>query len=283
MRRARPMPTASLNEPSAKFRTEQLRLFVLNALRENGRYRAYRPAGSWRRMSDQETTSSSPSQSSSDERPQQKTNQPERGQHRDRGRRRHPAQNQPQQQQQQHRRAEPTLNMEELRELVELIAQHGFTDFELEREGIRVRLRRELPSQATASTGAASSTAPAPPVPQAPPVQPATETRGSASAHAATTASQPPAEPAKTAAAPEEDLHIITSPIVGTFYRSPSPQSEPFVRIGSHVGPDTVVCIIEAMKLMNEIQAETTGEVAKIYVENGQPVEFGQPLYGIKK
>jgi acetyl-CoA carboxylase biotin carboxyl carrier protein len=274
------MPTASLNEPSAKFRTEQLRLFVLNALRENGRYRAYRPAGSWRRMSDQETTSSSPSQSSSDERPQQKTNQPERGQHRDRGRRRHPAQNQPHQQQQ-HRRPEPTLNMEELRELVELIAQYGFTDFELEREGIRVRLRRELPSQTAASSGAASSAAPAPPMPQAPPVQPLTETRGSSSAPVET-ASQQAVEPAK-AAAPEEDLHIITSPIVGTFYRSPSPQSEPFVRIGSLVGPDTVVCIIEAMKLMNEIQAETTGEVAKIYVENGQPVEFGQPLYGIKK
>ncbi|MBD0326564.1 MAG: acetyl-CoA carboxylase biotin carboxyl carrier protein [Pyrinomonadaceae bacterium] len=171
--------------------------------------------------------------------------------------------------------------MEELRELVELIAQYGFTDFELEREGIRVRLRRELPSQTAGSSGAATPAAPAPqpPVPQAPPVQPSLETRSSAPV---ATTSQPQVEPAK-AAAPEEDLHIITSPIVGTFYRAASPQSEPFVRIGSHVGPDTVVCIIEAMKLMNEIQAETTGEVAKIYVENGQPVEFGQPLYGIKK
>jgi acetyl-CoA carboxylase biotin carboxyl carrier protein len=85
------------------------------------------------------------------------------------------------------------------------------------------------------------------------------------------------------AAAGEEDLHIITSPIVGTFYRSPSPNAESFVRLGSHVDPDTVVCIIEAMKLMNEIQAETSGEVAKIYVENGQPVEYGQPLFGIKR
>ena len=73
---------------------------------------------------------------------------------------------------------------------------------------------------------------------------------------------------------------IITSPIVGTFYRAPSPTAEPFVRLGSHVDPDTVVCIIEAMKLMNEIQAETSGEVVKIYVENGQPVEYGQPLLG---
>ena len=76
---------------------------------------------------------------------------------------------------------------------------------------------------------------------------------------------------------------MIPSPIVGTFYRAASPNADAFVKIGSRVEPDTVVCIIEAMKLMNEIQAETTGEVAKIYVENGQPVEYGQPLYGIKK
>ena len=75
---------------------------------------------------------------------------------------------------------------------------------------------------------------------------------------------------------------MIPSPIVGTFYRAASPNTESFVKIGSHVEPDTVVCIIEAMKLMNEIQAETTGEVAKIYVENGQPVEYGQPLFGVK-
>ena len=69
---------------------------------------------------------------------------------------------------------------------------------------------------------------------------------------------------------------------MGTFYRSASPSAEPFVKIGSSVEAETVVCIIEAMKLMNEIQAETTGEVAKIYVENGQPVEYGQPLFGVK-
>ena len=75
---------------------------------------------------------------------------------------------------------------------------------------------------------------------------------------------------------------MITSPIVGTFYRSPSPTAEPFVKIGSNVEASSVVCIIEAMKLMNEIQAEATGEVVKIYVENGQPVEYGQPLFGIR-
>ena len=76
---------------------------------------------------------------------------------------------------------------------------------------------------------------------------------------------------------------MIPSPIVGTFYRSASPNVDPFVKIGSSVEPDSVVCIIEAMKLMNEIQAETSGEVVKIYVENGQPVEYGQPLFGIKR
>jgi acetyl-CoA carboxylase biotin carboxyl carrier protein len=94
-----------------------------------------------------------------------------------------------------------------------------------------------------------------------------------------------PAHPgAESASAASEDqgLHIITSPIVGTFYRSPSPTADPFIKIGSNVEPVTVVCIIEAMKLMNEIQAETSGEVAKIYVENGQPVEYGQPLFGIR-
>ena len=76
---------------------------------------------------------------------------------------------------------------------------------------------------------------------------------------------------------------MITSPIVGTFYRSASPTAEPFVRVGSTVEPSTVVCIIEAMKLMNEIQAEVRGVVEKIFVENGQPVEYGQPLFGIRR
>jgi acetyl-CoA carboxylase biotin carboxyl carrier protein len=80
----------------------------------------------------------------------------------------------------------------------------------------------------------------------------------------------------------DQDLQIVPSPIVGTFYRSRSPNAEPFVTVGSHVEPASIVCIIEAMKLMNEIQAEATGVVAKIYVENGQPVEYGQPLFGIR-
>ena len=81
---------------------------------------------------------------------------------------------------------------------------------------------------------------------------------------------------------PEAVLRVIKSPIVGTFYRSPSPNSEPFVVVGDRVEPDTVVCIIEAMKLMNEIQAELSGVIAEVYPENAQAVEYGEPLFGIK-
>ncbi len=187
-----------------------------------------------------------------------------------------------------HRRLDPSLNMDELRDLVHLIAEHGFTDFELEREGFRVRLRRELAPQIIQSQAAQAQ-------PQSFEQQPAgsqattgeakPSTGGGASGAAASHQPAPrhPGAEAEAAASEDEGLHIITSPIVGTFYRSPSPTSDPFVRIGSRVDADSVVCIIEAMKLMNEIQAEATGEVVKIYVENGQPVEYGQPLFGIKQ
>lgn len=166
-------------------------------------------------------------------------------------------------------RPAPSVNMDELRELIALLRENGLAEFELEREGFRVRLRREsnqLEGQA--------------PVEQLPiPLPNVTP------AHSSNQSAVSPVHPgaqAQTAASEDSDLHIITSPIVGTFYRSPSPNAEPFVKIGSNVGPESIVCIIEAMKLMNEIQAETGGEVAKIYVENGQPVEYGQPLFGIK-
>ncbi len=165
--------------------------------------------------------------------------------------------------------------MEELRELMELFTSHGLTDFEIENEDIRVRLSKNPTPETTTRTAAVPSS-------HAPTQQ----------ATSATSATEPPANTAidsnasNTAARAEEkteELYIITSPIVGTFYRSPSPTADVFVKQGSHVEPDTVVCIIEAMKLMNEIQAETTGVIEKVYVENGQPVEYGQPLFGIKK
>ena len=163
-----------------------------------------------------------------------------------------------------------SVNMEELRELIALLRDNGLAELELENEGFRVRLRRDsglvqAAPQATETAVPASAPAPAP-------VQPAPAASGPA--HLGTHAS--------TEASHDQDLHIIPSPIVGTFYRSPSPTAEAFVKIGSNVEPESVVCIIEAMKLMNEIQAEASGEVVKIYVENGQPVEYGQPLFGIK-
>jgi acetyl-CoA carboxylase biotin carboxyl carrier protein len=167
----------------------------------------------------------------------------------------------------------PSVNMDELRELIGLLRDNGLAELELEREDFRVRLRREnvLPSPDFADVSPSVNQVAVTrqqQVPTAPPL-------------AATSPAHPGAQ-AETAASEDQGLHIISSPIVGTFYRSPSPNAESFVKIGSNVEAETVVCIIEAMKLMNEIQAEVTGEVAKIYVENGQPVEYGQPLFGIK-
>ena len=173
-------------------------------------------------------------------------------------------------------RTEIPVNMDELRELIGLIREHEFTEFELEREGFRVRFRRG--AEAGESAGAAGGHQAVHGSPQSSPTLAAPETGSTAP-----TAPSHPGAKAQTEASEDQDLYIIPSPIVGTFYRSPSPNAESFVKIGSRVEGDTIVCIIEAMKLMNEIQAETSGEVAKIYVENGQPVEYGQPLFGIRK
>ena len=155
---------------------------------------------------------------------------------------------------------DPSFNMDELRELANLVIENGFTDFEFENENIRVRLSKMTPVQTAAAV------APAAIAPLA-------------------TSAQSPSAPAAAAETtdPDAGLHKITSPIVGTFYRSAGPDKESYVSKGSNVSPETTVCIVEAMKLMNEIQAEVSGEVVKIYVENGQPVEYGQPLFGIRK
>jgi acetyl-CoA carboxylase biotin carboxyl carrier protein len=184
------------------------------------------------------------------------------------------------------RRGENSLNMQELRDLMDLFTSHGLTEFEIENEEIRVRLSRNLMPQqqqpvapATLSEGFQQS------MPSASSASSTQAQEESAAASAAASEATAAAAAAEAARAEEkaEELHVIPSPIVGTFYRAPTPTAEPFVKQGSRVEPDTIVCIIEAMKLMNEIQAETTGVVEKIYVENGQPVEYGQPLFGIKK
>lgn len=166
--------------------------------------------------------------------------------------------------------SEPSLNMDELRELAALVNENGFTDFEFENANIRVRLSKN----------------PAPQFVSAMPQQ----QYASAPASAAQTQSAPPKTEPQTelssnenSAGAEDNLIKITSPIVGTFYAAPAPDKEPYVKEGSVVSVGATVCIVEAMKLMNEIESEFAGEIVKIYVENGQPVEFGQPLFGIKK
>ena len=160
---------------------------------------------------------------------------------------------------------EASLNMQELRELAALVNEHGFTDFEFENENIRIRL-----SKMTAS-----------PIVQA--VQSLPTVPNVSAAPQSPTAAETNVEAMEKSGAADEGLYKITSPIVGTFYRAPSPDKEPYVKEGSKVSPESTVCIVEAMKLMNEIQSEISGEVVKIYVENGQPVEYGQPLFGIKQ
>ena len=156
--------------------------------------------------------------------------------------------------------SDPSFNLDEIRELADLVDAHGLTDFEFENENIRVRLSKQIAAPAYQAVPQYAAPSPA-----------------SAAPVAAKAETEVPA------AAPEEDLFKITSPIVGTFYSSPGPDKDAYVKEGSKVTPESVVCIVEAMKLMNEIQAETSGEVVKIYVENGQPVEYGQPLFGIRK
>ena len=162
---------------------------------------------------------------------------------------------------------EASLNMSELRELAELVDTHGFTDFEFENEKIRVRLSKQVTApQIVQSVQPVAAQAVAPVQTAAPKVE-----------------TPHPGAKAETEASADEDLFKITSPIVGTFYSAPSPDKPAYVSVGDKVNEATVVCIVEAMKLMNEIQAETAGTVAKVYVENGQAVEYGQPLFGIKK
>jgi acetyl-CoA carboxylase biotin carboxyl carrier protein len=159
---------------------------------------------------------------------------------------------------------DPTDNLSfaEIKELIELISQKQFDEFELERGRFRLRAQKGV-----ARTGSESGTQPVsvePVVVESRPID--------AQAPATPVVSAKP-EPAPAPAAPEEELHIITSPIVGTFFRAPSPTAEPFVKLGDPVEAGTTICIIEAMKLMNEIQSDASGTVVKTFVENGQPVE----------
>ena len=162
-------------------------------------------------------------------------------------------------------------SLQEIKDLIEFATAKEFDEIELERGDFRLRLRKG--GQFVAE----------------PPVQMALPTMQHGVASLASAASAPVAAPVLPVAAPateapppEEALHIINSPIVGTFYRSSSPTTEPFIKLGDLIEANQTLCIIEAMKLMNEIQSDVSGTVVKILVENGQPVEYGQPLFGIK-
>src|SRR5215467_15625520 len=181
----------------------------------------------------------------------------------------------------------PGMKLKEIKALIELIDQKGFADFEIENKGFRLRIRRYSESLASSPTPLIISSQIGAELPPRRAEQRTIEVDLSEGRQQAQQETPPAAAPglapaAQPAAEPEEKRHTIKSPIVGTFYRSPSPQSDPFVRLGDRVEPDSVVCIIEAMKLMNEIQAEISGEIVDIHVENGQPVEYGQPLFEVK-
>ena len=174
------------------------------------------------------------------------------------------------------------MNLKEIKDLIELVNDKGFAEFEIERQGFRLRISRFKETSPQIIQPAPAPIIISPAISGAADVVSGGAPRGLIEAG---TASGPPAAASVQTgdgAAARPELHIIKSPIVGTFYSAPSPESEPFVRIGDQIEQETVVCIIEAMKLMNEIQAEVRGEIVRIFVENGQPVEYGQSLFGIK-
>jgi acetyl-CoA carboxylase biotin carboxyl carrier protein len=168
------------------------------------------------------------------------------------------------------------IDIRKLKELVRLMVENDLTELDLRDEQETVTVKRpglHVPPQVVAAP-VLHSAAHVPAAAAAPAV--------AAAAPAAAPAS-PAAAPASPAAAPAaEKLPAIESPMVGTFYASPGPDKAPFISVGAKVGPDTTVCLIEAMKIFNEIKAETSGTVEEVLVKSGQPVEFGQPLFRIR-
>ena len=164
------------------------------------------------------------------------------------------------------------MNQKELKELIEFLIEKDISEFELERGDVKVRIKRGADAQpvpviTSMAAVPAVTSMPAPPPAAAP------------HPHVPATAAEAPAAPV---AEPQEELHIVKSPIVGTFYEAPAPGAPPFVKPGDSVQAGQVMCIIEAMKLMNEIESDASGEVVKILAANGKPVEYGQPLFSIR-
>jgi acetyl-CoA carboxylase biotin carboxyl carrier protein len=155
------------------------------------------------------------------------------------------------------------VDLKELKQLLQVLEEKQITEFEIEEAGIKLRIKKSGP----ATAGAVASAGPlAPPTPAPPASEPPAE-------------SGPKAVPGKPV---EAGLNIVKSPIVGTFYRSPDPNAASFVSVGDTVKVGQKLCIIEAMKLMNEIESEFAGEIVEVYPENGQPVQYGEPLFSIR-
>jgi len=162
--------------------------------------------------------------------------------------------------------AVPGVDLDQVEKLLDFMTAHGLEEFEYERGGLHIRLRKGASSAARAPLSHVPETVAAP-------------------AHGAARSDSGEAHPATAATAvpaPAEDLHIVKSPIVGTFYGAPSPEAPPFVNPGETVREGQVLCIVEAMKLMNEIEADASGEIVQVLAENGQPVEYGQALFSIR-
>jgi len=152
----------------------------------------------------------------------------------------------------------PKIDYQEITKLIDLLEKRKLADFELEIEGFKIRITREQPGPAAQTAGLAAG--PSPAMGAAPS---ATETEAPEQAY-------------------EENLHIVKSPMVGTFYRAPDPSAPHFVEIGDEVAASQTLCLIEAMKLMNEIEADAEGVIEEVFVKNGQPVEYGQKLFSIR-
>jgi len=161
--------------------------------------------------------------------------------------------------------------LKEIQQLIDLLTEREVAEFEMEKDGMRIRILRQAPA------GTAHH-----------PVSPANSSGNSArqpgdpAAAPAPVAAQEPSAPEPQPEPSSENVHVLKSPIVGTFFEAPSPDADPFVNVGDRVRVGQVLCIVEAMKLMNEIESEFAGEIVRIHVENGQPVEYGQPLFTIK-
>jgi acetyl-CoA carboxylase biotin carboxyl carrier protein len=169
-----------------------------------------------------------------------------------------------------------TIGASELKQIEQLLAymsEHNLEEFEFENGEVRIRLKK--PSAAPVYAAPPASRA------YAAPEIIVAGAQGAPAAPAASSAA-PATHGSAAASASSDDLHLVKSPIVGTYYGAPSPGAEPFVKVGGFVETGQTLCIVEAMKLMNEIESDTSGEVLRVFVENGQPVEYGQPLFGIR-